>query len=483
MKELDNAAPPLPRIFSQKMNRREFIKYVGLAGASLVVTSCLGTDQQQSAVEPKVTEKFPSNFLWGASTSGHQVGDNVNGGSDWNGFEIRNAQRLASEVGPEKDYGNGPLPSDVWQRIEPQARDPNNYISGRACGWWEGRWKGDLDIAHDLGMRVIRFSIERSRIQPTPDSTFDPEAMRHYKELIRGIKARGMEPLVTLNHFTIPKWLAERGGWENPESPRDFAEYVARLVRGLGEEVRYYIVINEPDVYLAKGYVFREWPPNKVSDLLTAIRVRGHLIDAHQRAYDVIKEIDPNSQVSSAINLAHTAPKTAEPVDLLGAYLFNIINNRLFLPWMVGSMDFIGVNHYFSYEKKGLDPRVGYLEHPANYPRSDLGWFLNPKSIYYVLKHNHYNRPVFITEHGLADEKDRLRPWFIKESLKYVLKAIQEGIDVQGYLHWALVDNFEWDKGFWPRFGLIGVDYETQQRTIRPSGIVYSRIIHDGCIK
>lgn len=428
--------------------------------------------------ERLVEGKFPKGFLFGAATAGHQVGDNVNGGSDWNSFEEANADRLAAEAGPEKDYGNGPLPEEIWNRISAQAKNPRNYISSEASGWWSGHWQDDLDRARDIGLKAVRFSIERARVQPRYHLELDQSSLTHYKRLIQGCKERGMQPIVTLFHFVNPTWLAEAGGWENSDTPQDFADYSKRLVREIAEDVEIVLTMNEPEVYVLQGWLFGEWPPQKQFDIGAARRVRRNLVEAHKRGFDAIKEVDDSIQVSAAVNLSHVEPKTGGPRNRLGAKLSRKLSNGMFLPKMVDHMDFVGINHYMHNVKKGLDPRNSNFQNEGE-PRSDLGWYVNPESLYKVIMDTtkKYRKPIIVTEHGVADSEDRIRPQFIRDSLAEVLRARQDGADVLGYLHWALVDNFEWHEGFWPRFGLIEVDYETQARLIRPSAYEYKSII------
>ncbi len=428
----------------------------------------------------EIESQFPDNFLFGAATAGHQVGDNLRGGSDWNEFERKNAGNLALEATGEKDYGNGPLPPETWEKVRRHAKDPLNYISGEASGWWKGHWREDLDIAQDLGIKAIRFSIERAQTQPATGQELDPEAIRHYREFIKACRERNIEPVATLFHFVNPQWFAEGGGWPNSDLARDFPRYVRDLIRAIDGEVSYYTPINEPEVYVFEGWLMGEWPPQRINDLKGALRVRKNLIDAHKRTFDVIKEEygDDQTQVSAAINLTYNEPKTSRLTDRLGSAIANKLTNGMFLPQMVSHMDFVGINHYMHNVKSGINPQAGVFQNEGEL-RSDLGWYLNPESLYEVIMATarKYKKPVIVTEHGLADAEDRYRPQFIREGLGQILRAIQDGAVVLGYMHWALIDNYEWDKGFWPRFGLIAVDYQTQERRARESAREYSGII------
>ena len=361
--------------------------------------------------------KFPNNFLWGAATSAHQVeGGNVN---DWS----------------------------EWKKGD----------AGRTCDHYH-RFEQDFDLAKSLGHNAHHFSIEWSRIEPK-EGKINQNEIEHYRQVLTALGQRGLEPMVTLWHFTLPTWLAKKGGWLNPKAPYYFDRYVKIIAENLFNEVKFWITINEPDVYASRCFLAGVWPPQKRS-VFKYFKVLKNLARAHQLAYQSLHLIDLDCQVGISKNNIYF-----ENIPLAD-YLWN----KYFLNRIKREQDFIGLNYYFHCHLFGNENRAV----------SDLGREIYPEGIYHVLKGlKKYNQPIYITENGLADKDDAKREKFIKEHLAWVLRAIQEKIDVRGYFHWSLLDNFEWDKGFWPRFGLIEVDYQTMARKIRPSAFEYEKICRE----
>ena len=414
------------------------------------------------------------NFLWGAATSSHQVeGGNYN---DWSEWERVNANRLALEA--EKKFGH----LDSWPHIREQATNPENYISGIACDHYH-RFREDFDIAKQLGHNAHRFSIEWSRIEPE-EGKFDEREIEHYREVIHALRERGMEPFVTLWHWTIPLWLRDLGGVESKQFPKYLARYAAYVVKELGQEVTFWMTLNEPTSVIGQSYARKEWPPQRGS-LVTALRVYKRLAHAHRLGYKAIHEVQPNAQVGFGNALAFIEPAhRASMLDRLAVRIAMFWSNRYFFK-LVGkdTNDYLAIQQYFH-------SRLAFPWHNQNENKknSDMGWELYPKSLYCLLKEwGKIGKPIYITENGLADAKDSQRAWFITEALKHINRAREEGVDVRGYFHWSLLDNFEWDKGFWPRFGLVEIDYQlkaglpqaekTLERKIRPSAWEYKKII------
>ncbi|MFA4937209.1 MAG: family 1 glycosylhydrolase [Patescibacteria group bacterium] len=404
---------------------------------------------------------FPKNFLWGASTSAHQVeGNNIN---DWSEWETKNAGRLAQEA--DAKYSSW---VKNWNKFADLARDPNNYTSGPACDHYH-KFAEDFDLVKQLGHNAHRFSIEWSRIEPEPGK-FNEQEIKHYSQVITCLREHGIEPLVTLWHWPLPLWVARQGGWTNKKTIAYFTHYVEKVVNSLNQQVKFWITLNEPEAYVHFSYFTGEWPPQK-KNLLTYFRVITKLIKAHQQAYQIIKKINPQAQVGIATYNTLFEAYDNKFINRILKILADWLVNFYFLNHIKSYQDFIGLNHY------GRNIINYGFNKNENKIVSDMGWELYPKAIYQVLKELvRYGKPIYITENGLADAEDTRRTWYIKEILKYVHQAIQDGVDVRGYLHWSLLDNFEWDKGFWPHFGLIKVDYKTQNRTVRPSALDYAKI-------
>ncbi len=366
--------------------------------------------------------RFPDNFYWGSATSSHQVeGGNFN---DWS----------------------------EWEKSKPEIAN-----SGRACDHYN-RFREDFDMAKSLNHKAHRFSIEWSRLEPK-EGKLNRREIEHYRQVLLSLKERGLEPFVTLYHWTLPVWLAQKGGWLNKKTPYYFDRFVKIVSQNLFDQVNFWITINEPNVYASNSFLRGVWPPQKRS-ILKYFKVLNNLARAHQLAYRSLHLIDLDCQVGIAKNNVYFDRSP------LADYFWN----SYFLKKIKDEQDFIGLNYYFHhrfFKKRKL-------------PVTDLGWGFYPKGIYHLLKDlRKYNKPIYITENGLADEKDKQRAKFIKGHLFWVQRAIQEGVDVRGYFYWSLLDNFEWDKGFWPRFGLVEVDYKTLERKIRPSAKIYAKICQE----
>ncbi len=385
-------------------------------------------------------KKFPENFYFGAATSSHQVeGNTVN---DWSEWEKKNAVRLAAEA---VKYNNIPY----WGTIEFDATEPENYLSGIAADHYN-RYAEDFDIAKKIGLNSYRFSIEWSRIEPQRGIWNDGE-LQHYKNMVTSMKRKGLEPFVTLWHWTLPLWLSEIGGVSNKSFPELFARYAAKIACLLKDDVRYFITINEPEIYSLNSYLRGIWPPQH-RGVYSYVKTLKTLIKSHKLAYNEIKRIVPGSAVGTACNMSYFE-SGGGPVNKVLVFLAEKFWNRYFTEKVFKSIDYIGVNYYFH-------NRIDYgFNKNFNVNLSDMGWELCPQGIEYLLKGlKNYNLPVFVTENGLADANDSKRAWFIELSLRGVMRAIESGVDVKGYFHWSLMDNFEWDKGLWPCFGLIAID-------------------------
>jgi beta-glucosidase len=406
--------------------------------------------------------EFPKDFLWGASTSSHQIEGGLT--NSWTVWETANAERLAK--GAEKRYHTFPS----WPAIQAQAENPQNYISGAAAEFYT-RYASDLDLAQSLNFNAFRFSLEWSRIEPRKGE-FDQEVLNHYREMVQACRERGLEPLLTLWHWTMPVWLVEEGGMEGRKTPEYFARYTEKVCEAVGDQITFWITLNEPEVYAANGMLEGVWPPQKHS-FPAWLRTHHTMSLCHLRAYDVIKKKFSKAQVGVSHAHTHFDLHSQSPINRLLKNIGEHWYNNFFLDKIKHAEDFIGLNNYLR-----CHINYGYFRN-ENLRVSDMGWELYPESMYYALKKMslRYGKPVYITENGLADAKDAQRAWYLTEVLRGVKKALQEGVDVRGYLHWSLLDNFEWAEGFWPRFGLIEVDYATQKRRVRESAKVYAEII------
>lgn len=415
----------------------------------------------------EATFYFPRGFLWGTATSAHQVEGNNTHNSWW-----------------------------AWE--QEAGRIVHEHKSGLACDWWGGRWREDLDRAAEAHQNAHRLSIEWSRLQPTADR-WDEDALDHYRQIMRGLQERNLTTLVTLHHFTDPQWLVEREGWLSGEAVEHYVAYVRKVVEALKEYVSLWLTFNEPNLYTLFGYVQGVFPPGK-KDLGAALRVATNILHAHAEAYRVIHNLQPQARVGFVhYYLSLKAVKTWFPLDQAASSLqFNLVNNiftsaissgvmRLpglhkHLPEAKGTLDFIGIDYYTRMRVKFnlLKPAEMFGERifPPKADLSEDGWIANePEGMFEAIRWAlSLNIPIIITENGVNDAEDLLRPRYLIQHLHQVWKAVNFNFPVKGYFHWTLVDNFEWDRGWTQRFGLWALDVNTQVRTKRPSANLYAEI-------
>ncbi|NIA10495.1 MAG: family 1 glycosylhydrolase [Nitrospiraceae bacterium] len=422
--------------------------------------------------------RFPQGFRWGTAVSSHQVeGNNTN--NQWWAWEN--------------------VPGHIWHGDK----------SGIACNWWR-QAERDFDLAAQLNQNALRFSLEWSRIEPE-EGFFDQSALRRYRRMLEELHSRGIEPMVTLHHFTNPLWLEVKGGWENPDTVKKFRQYAVRVVEYLGDLVPMWCTVNEPGTYALQGYLTGLFPPGKKS-FSRAFRVLANLLKAHGEAYRAIHMLDGKARVGLVKNLRPLAPKDpTSPTDVRLAHLFSYLFNDLGLRpavdgWLrfplsfrpapfgplIDSLDFVGVN-YYSPTTVGFSPkayRMLFMKWgvPEGVEVSDSGRYgpygaIVPEGIYWAIKYaSQFGKPIYITENGIPDADDDQRPQFILNHLAQVHRAMSEGYDVRGYYYWSLIDNFEWCEGWGLRFGLIALNTKTQKRTLRHSGEMYGKIAGENAI-
>lgn len=413
--------------------------------------------------------KFPDGFYWGAATSSHQVeGNNHN---DWSQWEKENAQRLAKEA---KNYWQ------KWQREKfPEMFEPENYISGKACDHYN-RYEEDFDIAKSLGHNAHRFSIEWSRVEPE-EGKFDEKEIEHYRQVIWALKKRGIEPFVTLWHWTLPYWVAEKGGWEKRKTIKYFERYVKKIVSEFSDDVKFWITLNEPAIYSSLGAIKGTQPPGSKS-IFKAAKIKTNLINAHKLAYNVIHSISNSALVGVGNSANFFIPHKNKIYNKILIKIISYLEGGFFKK-IRKDIDYVAFQYYRSIETgfRFGGSFLGIIENnlDSDGERTDLDWKIYPEGMYHFLKDlQRYNLPIYITENGLADARDEKRGKFIKDHLYWIHKAIKDGVNVRGYFHWSLIDNFEFVeiRGFWPRFGLVEINYQTMERRIRPSALEYAKI-------
>jgi beta-glucosidase len=432
--------------------------------AVIYAAACLafaGRDARPAPFTPEeiaAPQRLPAGFLWGTATAAYQVEGGAEG-EDW------------------------------WSFEEEPGRIAHGERSGRAADHWN-RVAEDVELMRRLGANAYRFSILWSRVEPAP-GRWDEAAWAHYADEVRRLRAAGVEPMVTLHHFTLPRWLED--GVLSPEFPAAFGRLAGEAARRLGGEVTLWCTINEPNVLMFKGFIEGSWPP-AVKDPARAAAAFANLLRAHARAATAVRAARPCAKLGAAMHLRVFEPaRRGSLLDWIAArasadafdwaFYDAVATGRIRLavpgfprldeplPELAGSADWFGLN-YYTRDRVRFSPsapgRVAQAPGPG--PRSDLGWEIYPEGLLQLLRgaHARYGLPIYVTENGVADAHGALRPGFVRAHVHAVAEAVRAGVPVAGYFHWSLTDNFEWADGFAPRFGLYRVDYATCERT--PAG-------------
>jgi beta-glucosidase len=408
---------------------------------------------------------FPKSFYWGVSTASHQVeGSTVN---QWTEWELAHASELARTAKKRLQH----VVAD-WDAIQKQAENPNNYVSGRGVNHYT-RYQEDFDILKSLNMTAFRFSIEWSRIEPK-EGEWNEDEVDHYRDYIRQLKKRGIEPFLNIWHWTMPTWFTAKGGFQKSSNLKYWRRFIQKISDEYSSELKYIITLNEPNVYATFGYLIGEWVPEQKNPLAFGA-VYYNLARAHRQAYKILRANSPMLRIGIAPALANIQSKRPNnPIDIIATTWMRYFWNWWFMNRVKRKIDFVGFNYYFSdYYKTG---RIDNPDAPVN----DLGWYMEPEGLHPLLTRvwAHYKKPIFITENGVADSNDQYRQWWLEETMVAMERALSEGVDLRGYFHWSLLDNFEWKYGWWPKFGLVHVDREHgMKRTPRPSALWFAKKI------
>ncbi len=447
---------------------------------------------------------FPKDFLWGVATSAFQCeghpAESSGRLSDWSRWTVNN--------GKIADRTN----ADV------------------ACEFYK-RYAEDLKLCEELKTNCFRLSLNWAALRPAHSEPFslDGETLAYYRALLENIKARGMKTFVTLFHFCLPSWLAEVGGWNNQLAISEFEQFAERVASELGHLTDYWLTLNEPLVYVYRGYVDGEWPPGYKRNYLLGFKTIRQLLEGHAAAYHAIHRVIPEAKVSHVIHWRPFFPRRKfNPLDHLVRHFRDQIFNHLFpraiqtgelrFPYpisneaaikaisgpvgrLAGTADFLAFNYYTreicEFKQSWPPDLFGVQSDVRLLPQTGIGWEIYPEGLYYLLSEDiapYRHAPdgealdIFITENGMADKfaaqlsegdwslEDDNRVEYLVSHLVAIRRAMSEGANVKGYLHWSLTDNFEWSDGLAPRFGLVRVAYPTQERTLRKSARVFARI-------
>lgn len=401
---------------------------------------------------PKEKLKFPEGFLWGAATSAHQVeGNNTN--SDW----------WAWEHSPRR-----------VNFLKSRGKNPADYQSGIACDSYN-KFEEDFALAEHLGHNAHRLGIEWARIEPK-EGVFSEKELDHYEKVLRSAKYHGLKTFVTLHHFTNPIWFAKKGGFARAGGVNNFFDYAKTAVKRLDEYVDFWLTFNEPELYSTGSY--SPAIPRRYG-FFAKLTVAKNIIKAHNLTANYIRH-QLKKPVSMAFHLSDLQPWGV--FGDLATSLAHYFVNEYFLRRTINQCDYIGVNYYFHHHI-GLFGRRKHSH--SRHEQSDMGFGIHPEGLERVLLYlKKYGKPIYITENGIADGADTKRLKFIKDHLYFIRQAMLKGADVRGYLHWSLLDNFEWGYGFGPKFGLVEVDREGLfKRKARYSALKYAEICRSNCIE
>lgn len=445
--------------------------------------------------------KFPDQFIWGAGTSSYQV------------------------EGASRAGGKGP---SIWDTFCERPGVISDGQSGEiACDQFH-RLEQDVAAMAEIGLESYRFSIAWPRILPEGTGNVNPSGLEYYDRLVDHLLENGIEPYVTLYHWDLPHALQLKGGWMNADAPRWFESYTRQVIEHLSDRVSQWSTFNEPSCFLGLGYLEGIHAPGiKVSraEFLTAVK---HVLLAHGRAVQTIREHAKTSPNIGYCPISHSAiPATESEADIAAAREFtfgtpeparghwfsNIFTDPVLLGvWpeeaaaafcpdpprvtqselelMYQPIDHLALNLYTAaIVREGENGAIEHVPGVPGEPLTTMGWTIRPEGIYWAIRlhHERYGLPIIIGENGVALSEwiaedgcvhDAQRIDFIARYLRQVGRAVEEGFPVLGYYYWSLLDNFEWAEGYTRRFGLIHVDFDTQFRTIKDSGYWYRKVIH-----
>ncbi len=444
------------------------------------------SEYRPGTANPLSREDFGSDFKWGVATAAYQI------------------------EGAVDEDGRTDCVWDVFARKKGRIR--NGDHARHACDFYN-RYEQDLELVKELGFEQFRFSLSWSRILPDGHGRVNQAGVDYYNRLIDKCIALGIEPWITLYHWDLPQALEKSGGWKNRRTVEWFAEYAAVCANAFGDRVRHWIVLNEPMAVAGLGYTTGEHAPGN-KGIHNFLPVVHHLALSQAEGGRVLRQLLPNARIGNAISCSHVIPNSQSAADIRAARRADALMNRLFIEPALGlgypqdafpflsnikrfmregdrerlkfDFDFWGLQNYFSVvvQHSYLAPVMWLKEVPAtlrNVPTTGLGWEISPSGMYEILKQfQRYKgvRELVITENGAAFKdkmkegkvEDHDRRAYYHDYLDAVLKAKNDGVNISGYFAWTLLDNFEWAHGYSARFGLVYVDFKTQERTVKESG-------------
>ena len=433
-----------------------------------------------------VAMSFPPGFVWGVATSAFQI------------------------EGAAIEDGKGP---SIWDHF---CQVPGAIADGSdgdiACDHYH-RWSDDLDLVASLGVNAYRFSVSWPRVRPDGDGAWNEKGLDFYERMVDGLLARGIQPYLTLNHWDLPAELQAKGGWANRDTVHRFVEYALGMDARLGDRVQAITTHNEPWVMSVLGHKRGVFAPG-LKNRATAMQVSHHLLLSHGMALNALRAQGCKSKLGIVLNLSPMHPATDSPADLAKTEL----EDGLLLRWYMDPllkrrypadvlaylgadapsvqagdmdiiatpMDFLGINYY---SRSVVSAEGTWDVHQSGREITEMGWEVYPEGLTELLLRVHGDYavpPIYVTENGGAfkEEKrdghvhDPLRTDYIARHIAAVAEAIRHGVRMEGYMVWSLLDNFEWASGYEKRFGIVHVDYATQQRTLKNSALWYKTFLH-----
>jgi beta-glucosidase len=377
-----------------------------------------------------MTITFPEGFVWGTATAAHQT-EGGNWNNDWWAWEHQEQTVCVEPSGDAVDH------------------------------FW--RYPDDIAMLADLGFGAYRFSIEWSRVEPE-DGEFSRSALDHYRRMLACCHEHGLLPVLTFHHFTTPRWVAARGGWEEPATAELFGRFCERSVGALGDLIGIANTLNEPNIVSLMGYLVGVFPPGRRRDLDGMGAANATLLAAHRRGYEALKAGPGDFPVGITVAMGDWwAPEGADDVRDRVRHG----HEGIYLEAARGD-DFVGVQ---AYSRTRLDERGMPMGPEPGVEVLDMGYEYWPAALEVAIRHAAAvaGVPVLVTENGIGTTDDEQRIRYVRAALEGLGRCLDDGIDVRAYFYWSLMDNFEWALGYRPRFGLVAVDRETQARTPKPS--------------
>jgi beta-glucosidase len=435
--------------------------------------------------------QFPKNFTWGAATSSYQI------------------------EGSTQIDGRGQSIWDTFAATPGKTRNGENGDPG--CDHYN-RWASDLDLMKDMGLEAYRFSVAWPRVIPNGRGQVNEKGMAFYERLVDGLLERGITPWLTMYHWDLPQALEDKGGWPNRDTVHAFEEYAQVLSHRLGDRVKHWITHNEPWCTAFLGYGIGQFAPG-LKDKKLELQTAHHLLLSHGLSVPIIRENSKDAQVGMAPNLWPIYPASDSSEDEMAANRMDGFANRWYLDPIYGRgypqdmleayaqvlpkildgdlekiavpTDFLGVNYYIRHVVKHAANENGFEMVQTDLERTDMGWEIYPDGLRELMVRLHNDYPVkslIITESGACFDDtlvegqidDEGRRKYLERHLESAHAAIQEGAPLDGYFAWSLMDNYEWAEGYARRFGLVHVDFVTQERTIKKSGLYYRNFLRAG---